>query len=124
MAKRAAKSRAPKTAKKTRKPRRKVNIEKLVPTTSPEFQEQYKAYQVLAGNKELANKQWYTWYLKQGGGKVSPAASEDATAKLIEDTLTPVLRGKKKVPIPQGGYVMTAGRKNNIVVKRAQPKKR
>ena len=115
MAAKTAKHAAPKA--KTTRTRRTV---KDLDLTAKE-EKQLEAYRTLAGT-EMGEKQFITWYLKHGSKK-SPAASKDATAKLIEDTLTPILRGKKKIPIPQGGYVVTAGKKNNIIVKRAPPKK-
>ena len=115
MAAKTAKQAAPK-AKATRTRRTVADLD----LTAKE-EKQLEAYRTLAGT-EMGEKQFITWYLKHGSKK-SPAALGDATAKLIEDSLTPILRGKKKIPIPQGGYVITAGKKNNIVVKRTSPKK-
>ena len=102
------------------KPKRTGGTVKDLDLTAEE-DKKLEAYRTLAGT-DLGEKQFITWWLKHGSKK-SPTALGDATAKLIEDTLTPILRGKKKIPIPQGGYIVTAGKKNNIIVKRASPKK-
>ncbi len=79
---------------KAKKTRQTVDIDKLVPTTPPDFQEKHKAYQKLAGNKDLANKQWYAWYRQQPKSKTKNEVVDD-NIELIKEALIEI---KKKNP--------------------------
>ncbi len=94
---------------KARKPRQTVDIDKLVPTTSPDSQEKYKAYQKLAGNKELANKQWYAWYRQQPKSKTKIQAV-DENIPLIEKALNEIKKTNPNFEIKRPGYLITKGR--------------
>ena len=106
---------ARKAAKQTSKPtkpkrtRQTVDIDQLVPTTSPESQEKYKAYQKLAGNKELANKQWYAWYRQQPKSKTKIQAV-DENIPLIEKALNEIKKTNPNFEIKRPGYLITKGR--------------
>ena len=108
-----AKTPGPKTNKpakaKARKPRRTVDIDKLVLTTSPESQEKYKAYQMLAGNKKLANKQWYAWYRQQPKSKTKIEVV-DENIPLIEKALNEIKKTNPNFEIKRPGYLITKGR--------------
>ncbi len=95
---------------KARKTRQTVDIDKLVPTTSPESQEKHKAYQKLAGNKKLANKQWYAWYRQQPKSKTKIEAVEDPNITLIKDALIEIKKKNSTFRIQRGGYLLKAGR--------------
>ncbi len=94
---------------KARKPRQSVDIGKLVPTTPPDFQEKHKAYQKLAGNKDLANKQWYAWYRQQPKSKTKIQAV-DENIPLIEKALNEIKKTNPNFEIKRPGYLITKGR--------------
>ncbi len=94
---------------KARKPRQNVDIDKLVPTTSPESQENYKAYRQLAGNKELANRQWYAWYRQQPKSKTKIEVV-DENIPLIEKALKEIKKTNPNFEIKRPGYLITKGR--------------
>ncbi len=101
---------AAKTTKaKAGKPRQTVDIDKLVLTTSPESQEKYKAYRQLAGNKELANKQWYAWYRQQPKFK-RKIEVVDENIPLIEKALKEIKKTNPNFEIKRPGYLVTKGR--------------
>ncbi len=109
MAQKAAKQKSKPAKTKTRKPRQKVDIPKLVPTTSPESQEKYKAYQKLVGDKDLANKQWYAWYRGQPKAKIKTEAV-DENIPLIEKALNEIKKTNPNFEIKRPGYLITKGR--------------
>ncbi len=94
---------------KAKKTRQTVDIDKLVPTTPPDFQEKHKAYQKLAGNKDLANKQWYAWYRQQPKSKTKIEVV-DENIPLIEKALNEIKKTNPKFDIKRPGYLITKGR--------------
>jgi hypothetical protein len=94
---------------KAKKTRQTVDIDKLVPTTSPDFQEKHKAYQKLAGNKDLANKQWYAWYRQQPKSKTKNEVVDD-NIELIKEALIEIKKKNPKFDIKRPGYLITKGR--------------
>ncbi len=61
--------------------------------------------------KEIADKAFAEWLEQYSGEKVVP---EDRNAKLILETLEPLVMGKK-LKLPRGGYVVRRGRGRVIV---------
>jgi hypothetical protein len=94
---------------KARKPRQTVDIDKLVPTTPPDFQEKHKAYQKLAGYKDLANKLWYAWYRQQPKSK-RKIEVVDENIPLIEKALKEIEKTNPNFEIKRPGYLITKGR--------------
>jgi hypothetical protein len=94
---------------KAKKTRQTVDIDKLVPTTPPDFQEKHKAYQKLAGNKDLANKQWYAWYRQQPKSKTKNEVVDD-NIELIKEALIEIKKKNPKFDIKRPGYLITKGR--------------
>ncbi len=94
---------------KAKKTRQTVDIDKLVPTTPPDFQEKHKAYQKLAGNKDLANKQWYAWYRLQPKSKTMYEVVDD-NIELIKEALIEIKKKNPKFDIKRPGYLITKGR--------------
>ncbi len=66
--------------------------------------------------QEIADKAFAEWLAEQPKEK---AESEDKHAKMIVDTLEPLVLGNK-LKIPRGGYLVRRGR-GRIVVSRPKP---
>ena len=64
---------------------------------------------------EIADKAFAEWFEQFGGEKAEP---EDRDAKLILETLEPLVMGNK-LKIPRGGYVVRRGR-GRVIVERAK----
>ena len=93
---------------KTRKPRQTVDIDKL--PLSAEQKEKRKAYRELAENKEMGDKQFYTWYRTQPKAKIKTEAVEDTNITLIKDALIEIKKNNSTFRIQRGGYLLKAGR--------------
>ena len=111
MAKKAAKSRAPKAAKAKRTRKTRPIESELKPNLSPEHKEKLKEYQTLAGDKLLGFRQFYTWYLKNSKGKGKTASVvEDPNIKLIQDVLSKLKQDHASFRILREGYLIKTGR--------------
>ena len=64
---------------------------------------------------EIADKAFAEWYSQRDTGKSEP---EDKNAKLIAETLGPLVMGKK-LKIPSGGYLVRRGR-GRVIVERGK----
>ncbi len=65
--------------------------------------------------EEIADKAFAEWFEQNSGEKAVP---EDRNAKLILETLGPLVMGKK-LKLPRGGYLVRRGR-GRVIVERAR----
>ncbi len=110
MAQKAAKQKSKPAKAKARKPRRKIDeayIDSL--PLSDEQKAKRKAYRDFAGDKELGDKQFYTWYLKQPKAKIKTEAV-DENIPLIEKALKEIKKTNPNFEIKRPGYLITKGR--------------
>jgi len=110
MAQKAAKQNSKPAKTKAKKPRRKIDeayIDSL--PLSDEQKAKRKAYRDFAGDKELGDKQFYTWYLKQPKAKIKTEVV-DENIPLIEKALNEIKKTNPNFEIKRPGYLITKGR--------------